>query len=113
MLDWVWVLELEVFNVEEEFEREKGREGGRTARWDSPKEDPSRNISLTELVGGASMSVNACLCVLELSNIDSAPKCEAPRDKPLFIFAFVCTTGISSVFCALGDMTLCCATDIM
>jgi hypothetical protein len=23
----------------------------------------------------------------------------------LFIFAFVCTTGISSVFCALGDMT--------
>jgi hypothetical protein len=39
------------------------REGGRTARWDSPKEEPSRNISLTELVGGASMSVNVCLCL--------------------------------------------------
>jgi len=43
--------------------------------------------------------------VLELSNIDSAPKCDVPpRARPLFILAFVCTTGTSSVFCALGDM---------
>lgn len=82
---------------------------------DAPKGD-SRNTSLMDVVGGASVSAKACRClheqkgqrwsmrakdktnVEELSNMESAPKWEAPpRERARFIFALVCTMGISSV----------------
>jgi hypothetical protein len=83
-----------------------------------------------EVVGGASVSAKAWRCLYEskdqrrstrakdgtdveaLSNMESAPKCDAPpRERARFIFALVCTVGISSVCWAFWGACTCCWAD--